>query len=1394
MTDESENPGASRILICEDEGILAEDIAEILRSLGYKIAGIVTNGDAAVRAAEDTKPDLIIMDIKLAGEMDGIEAAAQIRSRRDIPLVYLTAYNEKTFLERAKRTQPYGYLGKPIGLSDLRSTVETALYRHRADKRVRDGEELYRALVETTDTGYVILDHEGKVLDANSEYLRLSGHIDIEEIRGRSVVEWTAEHDRNRNAEEVKECFRRGFVRNLEIDYVDKSGAVTPIEINATVVSMSGGTCIVTLCRDITARNKAEEALQQSQEQLKTIFETSPAAMFLVNPEGNITFANRRMGDLFSRRTEDLPGTPYVELVHPESRSVGYGKMKSLMCGEIDHVNLERRYIRADGSDFLGHLSGRRLLRSDGGLDGLVGIIEDVTERKKAEEDLRRSEERFRSLIDQAPDAIFVHDFDGRFLEVNRQAVNALGYSRDEFLSMSVNEIDPDTLIRGDSSNCWANLPATFEATHRRKDGTTFPVEIRLGPIEYGDTRVVLSVARDITDRKLSEKERRESENRYRSLVEASPDPILMYDLEGNLITVNQQAAVTYGVDSPVKLLAEVKKISQILDAEDQDKAYENMRQTLAKGVSRKAEYNVIRNDGSTFPVEVNSSTVRSADGEPIGFLSMVRDLTDRKRAEEEVKKSRGMIASILNSVPQSIFWKDRDGVYLGCNEVFAAAVGLDSPDQIVGKTDFDLPWPRDEAEAYRADDQEVMESENAKRHIVEPLQQADGTRLLIDTTKVLLVDQDNNVYGVLGVYEDITERKAREKALLESEERFRLTFQTSPDSISINRLGDGLYLDINDGFARITGYSREEVIGKTVPELNIWHNPQDRRRLIRSLQETGYVNNMEAKFRLKDGTVITGLMSARVIMLKGEPHIVSITRNIEDWIRTQEALRESEQRYRTLFEDSIDGVFSVLRDGTITDANASFYELFGYTREEMIGKDVRELHFDPADRLKFVKEIEEKGFVKDYEVKFRKKDGTEFDCLLTSSVHFGPDRSIAGHRGIIRDLTLRKGLQRQLLQAQKMEAIGTLAGGMAHDFNNLLQAILGFSDLLLMKKDPGDPDRKKLEVIQHAARDGADLVSRILTFSRRAESRKRPIDLNEEILEAQKLVGRTVPRMIEIKLVPAENLAIIDADPAQVEQVLLNLVVNAQHAMPDGGQLVIETSNVSVSDEYLRAHLDAKAGNYVLLSVSDTGVGIAPDVQDRIFEPFFTTKTNGEGTGLGLAMVHGIVSQHGGYVRCYSEPGIGTSFKIYFPVSATERLRESDETREMPASGNETILLVDDDDRVRDMAREMIRERGYQVLAARNGEEALAVYAAHKDDISLVILDLIMPGMGGWKCLEELLRIDPNVRALVASGYSSACLSEDDKGMGSVGFIGKPYDAKDILGAIRIALDKDHT
>ena len=505
---------------------------------------------------------------------------------------------------------------------------------------------------------------------------------------------------------------------------------------------------------------------------------------------------------------------------------------------------------------------------------------------------------------------------------------------------------------------------------------------------------------------------------------------------------------------------------------------------------------------------------------------------------------------------------------------------------------------------------------------------------------------------------------------------------------------------------------------------------------------------------------------------------------------RTEVALQERDKKYKTLFEDSIDGVYSVLRDGTITDANPSFCELFSYTREEMIGKDMRELYLDPADRPRFQKEIERKGFVKDYEVRWRKGDGTEVDCVLTSSVHFAKDGSIVGYRGIVRDMTERKTLRGQLFQAQKMEAVGTLAGGIAHDFNNLLQVVLGYTELVLADEDLPDGLKNDLGKVLLSARNGADLVQRLLTFSRKTETKPLNLDLNKRIRQTQKFLERTIPKMIHIELVLTDDLDRIHADPIQIDQVLMNLAVNARDAMPEGGRLVIETSNVFLDEEGGKALLGVKPGDYVLLTVSDTGHGMDKETLGHVFEPFYTTKEAGKGTGLGLAMVYGIVHQHGGYITCHSEPGEGTTFKIYFPAVEMEISPDVAATGIMQAFGTGTILLVDDEEFIRDLGRRILERSGYTVLTAANGKEALDLYNRKREKISLVILDLIMPEMGGRQCLEELLRIDPKARVLIASGYSADGPTKDALQGGAKGFVSKPFDIRRLLQTVSKVLD----
>ena len=370
------------------------------------------------------------------------------------------------------------------------------------------------------------------------------------------------------------------------------------------------------------------------------------------------------------------------------------------------------------------------------------------------------------------------------------------------------------------------------------------------------------------------------------------------------------------------------------------------------------------------------------------------------------------------------------------------------------------------------------------------------------------------------------------------------------------------------------------------------------------------------------------------------------------------------------------------------------------------------------------------------------------------------------------------------------MEAIGTLAGGIAHDFNNILQISLGYSQLLAADKNLPPNLREDAMNIYEASKRGADLVHRLLTFSKKTVAQLKPLKLNDRINEIRKMLVRTIPKNIDMQLMLAEDLATINADPIQIDQVIMNVVVNARDAMPDGGVLTIETSNVTLDEEYLKTHLNIKPGRYVLLALTDTGIGMDEQTMSRIFEPFYTTKEHGHGTGLGLSVVFGIIRQHGGFIRYNSQPGFGTTCKIYFPALTSDETQVEPVAEKKPRGGSETILIVDDEEQIIDFLNRALEKAGYTVINARNGQEALDLYCRNRERISLVILDLIMPEMDGKKCLEELLKVDKSVKVLIASGFSANGRIGEVVRTGARGFVTKPFDVGQILNMIRDVID----
>lgn len=495
-------------------------------------------------------------------------------------------------------------------------------------------------------------------------------------------------------------------------------------------------------------------------------------------------------------------------------------------------------------------------------------------------------------------------------------------------------------------------------------------------------------------------------------------------------------------------------------------------------------------------------------------------------------------------------------------------------------------------------------------------------------------------------------------------------------------------------------------------------------------------------------------------------------------------------KRFREVVDSAFDVIIITDAEGRIVYANPAFESVTGYDRKEILGKATSILksgHHDDAF-YRHLWETVAAGSVWKGEFINRKKDGS----LYHSSAVIFPIHTEEGvsYVSIQRDITQEKKLYEQLLRAQKMEAIGTLAGGIAHDFNNLLAAILGYSEILLSSCKPGDPTYKPTTIIKTAAERGADLAKKILTITRKEKLEARPVNLNEVVRTAEELLKRSMPKNIEIVLNLKEDMPLIKADPTQLQQVVMNLAVNARDAMPEGGRLVIETAIVG-SENGAANGLPVAKGGFVKLSVSDTGVGMDVDTQRKIFDPFFTTKESGKGTGLGLYIVHAVVSNHSGYINLYSEPGKGTRFNIYLPFTKAMEKEEHEEPADY--RGTETILVIDDEEHIRELCRDLLEPMGYTVLLAASGQEGLNIFRMSHDSIDLVMLDMIMPKMGGSEVFQALRTIRPDVKVILCSGYSHNGFAGIDTLVrsGAAGFVQKPFTRQTILNVIRKALSR---
>ncbi len=1006
-------------------------------------------------------------------------------------------------------------------------------------------------------------------------------------------------------------------------------------------------------------------------------------------------------------------------------------------------------------------------------------------ENQRALEALRESAKQYRVLFQDNPHPMWVYDLETlRFLEVNDATIAHYGYSREEFLAMTIADIRPPEDARALLDNV-ARMQTGVDRTglrrHRKKSGEIIDVEITSHVTLFGGRRAEVVLANDVTDRKRTEEALQESEDRYRDLVEHSHDIICTHDLQGRILTVNDPPARSLGYRRD-ELVG--KNIRDILAPERQPEFDEYLATVRRDGIAR-GLMKVLRRTGEARIWEYHNSLRTEGVAAPI-VRAVAHDVTERIQAEKALRASELRYRLLFERNLAGVSRTTLDGKFLDCNLACARIFGYASREEFLAQSARDIYCDPADRHAYMARLQNEKSVSNIELH----LKRKDDTPIWVLENATLVDPGHGQPPFIEGTFTDITERKLAEKKLRESQEQFKGLFENALLGL-YRTTPDGRVLMANPALCQMLGYQSVEELKQRNLEEAGFAVSHSRDEFKRTLAEKNVVIGWDAVWKRADGTKLFVRESAKSIR-DNSGKILYYEGTVEDMTERKQA-EEENIRLITAIEQSAEGVVITDTQGNIQYVNPAFTRITGYSREEALGMSTRILKsgLHEAGFYQQMWQTIQGGATWHGEVVNRKKDGS----FYTEEMNIAPVRSPSGEIthfiATKQDITARKELEQQFRQAQKMEAVGRLAGGVAHDFNNLLTIINGYSQLLLEKLEPASPLRAQAVEIQKSGERAAELTQQLLAFSRRQVLSPQILDLNQVVLDTHKMLRRLIGEDIDCRIVLHPELWKGKADPGQIAQIIMNLGVNARDAMPQGGTLTIETSNIELTEAYTSSHVEITPGRYVVLSVGDTGVGMDRETQSHIFEPFFTTKEQGKGTGLGLATVYGIVKQSGGHIWVYSELGKGSTFKIYLP-SVEEEVSSSPPPGERRKTyrGTETILVVEDDAAVRQLVADVLKAQGYRVLAAGDPEEAARTSTRYGQTIDLLLTDLVMPKLNGRQLAEHLAFLRPKMKVMFMSGYTDDAIVRRGLLRPGVAFIQKPFTPQALVRKVRGVLE----
>ena len=879
-------------------------------------------------------------------------------------------------------------------------------------------------------------------------------------------------------------------------------------------------------------------------------------------------------------------------------------------------------------------------------------------------------------------------------------------------------------------------------------------LELRVKELENG-----------VFDPKRSEEALQQSAERFRRFFEQASDAFFIHDFNnGKILDANECACKSLGYtrDELLELNVSDIEISQTPEViVDICVRAEKGRPVTVEGVHR-------RKNGSTFPVEISLGMLQDED--PALLLAIVRDTTERKQTEEE----RRLFKLVADKANWDIYWITPEGEFLYANEKASKALGY-SQEDLVGKKvwDVDPEFPQEARKTHWDTIKEekivIFESKHKSK---------DGIVQYVEVCSTYIEIEGKEFELAFSV--DISNRKRAEEALLLKDQVFEA-------SIGANSISDkkGVLTHVNSAFIRTWGYGNEkEAVGKPIKDFLKFEN--EAAKITAALNETGEWEGEYTALK-KDGTTFSAYGLATIIKDKSGEVMGYQSAVLDNSEQKQiaAALRESEEKYRSMMGAMKDPVYICSQDFRVEYMNPAMIRRTG---RDATGEHCFKALHDLDEKCPWcMHDKVQQGEYYASEI-VSPKDNRSYHVSSSPIVH--GDGTIS-KMTVLRDTTDLKKLETQLQQAQKMEAVGTLAGGIAHDFNNILGGIIGYAELAKMKA----PDESKviadLDKLIKSSERAAALIKQILTISRQHKKEQRPVQVRYIVNEALNLLKATLPSTIEIREDLTKDAGIVNADPTQMHQVIMNLGTNAGHAMQeDGGMLEVSLANVELDDLSAEKHLDLAAGSYLRLTVSDTGHGITAEIMERIFDPYFTTKDTGEGTGLGLSVAHGIVKTHGGTITVYSEPGKGTTFHVYLPLILEEEREEKESEGPLP-SGNERILFIDDEEVLVEIGSQILEQLGYEVVAEKSSVQALELFRAEPDRFDLVITDMTMPHMTGDKLAQALMKIRPQIPIILCTGHSGLVSEEKAEEIGIKAFVMKPLVMRNLAETVRKVLDE---